>query len=410
MKSNCEVNVVDAVMGAGKSSGIINLINQDNESKFLVITPYLDEVRRYKDSCPKKKFKTPMYDKTKLEDIKRLIKDGENIISTHSLFTKFDNELIRICKESNYTLIMDEVASVVDEHRISKQDYKVLVDTYVDINPETKQLIWKNEHINYSGKFDDEKRLCELGSLVTYGDALLVWVFPIEIFNAFKKIYILTYLFDFQMQKYYYDYYGIKPKYLTIGGDSVDTYNLIDYSKDINQIKYDYENLIHICDKEKLNMIGNKETDLSKSWYEKNKKSVKMTELKNNISNFFRNIRNDCSGDNIWTTFKDYKSSLMGKGYTKGFIPLNSRATNEYRNRTSVVYPVNRYLNPYVKNFFIKNNININEDGYALSEMLQLIWRSAIRDGKEIWIYIPSTRMRNLLEIWIKENSLKNPK
>ena len=39
--------------------------------------------------------------------------------------------------------------------------------------------------------------------------------------------------------------------------------------------------------------------------------------------------------------------------------------------------------------------------------MLQFIWRSAIRDGKEIWIYIPSIRMRTLLKKWIKENPLQ---
>ena len=51
------------------------------------------------------------------------------------------------------------------------------------------------------------------------------------------------------------------------------------------------------------------------------------------------------------------------------------------------------------------NNISVNEDGYALSEMLQFIWRSAIRDGKEIWVYIPSIRMRTLLKEWIDQNS-----
>lgn len=52
-----------------------------------------------------------------------------------------------------------------------------------------------------------------------------------------------------------------------------------------------------------------------------------------------------------------------------------------------------------------ENNISVDENGYALSEMLQFIWRSAIRDGKEIWVYIPSIRMRELLKQWIKDNS-----
>ena len=85
---------------------------------------------------------------------------------------------------------------------------------------------------------------------------------------------------------------------------------------------------------------------------------------------------------------------------------MNSRATNKYRDRASVVYPVNRYLNPFVKNFFTSNHIAIDEEGFALSEMLQFIWRSAIRDGHEIWIYIPSIRMRRLLKEWIEYNSV----
>lgn len=409
MEFNCKVMIVDAIMGAGKSQSIINHINKDTDSRFLVITPYLDEVKRYKQYCAGKNFKTPIFEngQTKLDDIKKLISKGENIISTHALFQRFDNELIDMCRAANYTLIMDEVANVVDEYSISKQDFQVLVSTYADINPETKQLIWKDEHTNYIGKFENEKRLCELGSLVCYGDSLMVWLFPIETFNSFREIYILTYRFDLQMQKYYYDYYGLPYKYLSVAGNSMSTYHLIDYSDNINYIKYNYRKLIHICDVDKLNMIGDRETDLSKGWYERNKKNISMSILKNNISNFFRNIRGDCSTDNIWTTFKDYYFYLKGKGYTKGFLPLNSRATNEYRNRTSVAYPVNRYLNPFVKNFFVSNNIQVDEDGYALSEMLQFIWRSAIRKGEEIWVYIPSVRMRNLLKKWIEDNSPK---
>jgi hypothetical protein len=398
-------------MGAGKSQSIINHINNSKDEKFLVITPYLDEVKRYKEWCPNKNFKTPSFDGgSKLDDIKRLISRGENIISTHALFQKFDNELVDMCRATNYTLIMDEVANVVDEYSISKQDFQVLVDTYVDINPETRQLIWKSEYKDYKDygdKYSEEKRLCNLGSLVCYGNSLMVWLFPIETFNSFRKIYILTYRFDLQMQRYYYDYYRLPYKYMSVVGDSMDTYHLIDYSDSINYIKYNYANLIHICEYEKLNMIGDRESDLSKGWYERNKKNISMQILKNNISNFFKNIRGGGASDNIWTTFKDYYSCLMGKGYTKGFLPLNSRATNEYRDRTSVAYPVNRYLNPFIKNFFTSNNIQVDEDGYALSEMLQFIWRSAVRQGKEIWVYIPSIRMRNLLKRWIEENSPK---
>ena len=407
MVFNCEVNIVDAIMGAGKTFSLINYINQSDE-RFLVITPYLDEIARYKEECSSKRFRSPKFEhsKTKLDSLRGLIENGENIISTHVLFQKFDNELIDMCRAHNYTLVMDEVANVIDEYYLSKPDFEILKNTYVDINPETKQLIWKSKYSDYQGKFDNEKRLCELGSLVCYGDSLMVWLFPIETFNSFRKIFILTYEFKLQLQRYYYDYYGLTYKFWSVEGDSPENYHLAEYNENKNYLGYDYRTLIHICELDKMNMIGDREQDLSKTWYARNKNNSSMKILKKNIINFFRNIRNDCSSDNIWTTFKDYQNVLKGKGYTKGFLPLNSRATNKYRDRASVVYPVNRYLNPFVKNFFTSNHIAIDEEGFALSEMLQFIWRSAIRDGHEIWIYIPSIRMRRLLKEWIEYNSV----
>ena len=411
MEFNCKVNIVDAIMGAGKTQSIMNYINQSEpDKKFLVITPFLDEITRYRTYCKEKNFKSPKFEKqkTKLDNIKYLIEKGENIVSTHALFQKFDNELIDICRAQNYTLLMDEVANVIDEYTITKQDFEILKNTYVTINPETKQLIWKEEYSDYKGKFDNEKRLCELGSLVCYGNDLMVWLFPIETFNSFRNIFILTYKFELQLQRYYYDYYGLQYKFWSVEGNDLENYHLVDYNPNKNYLDYNYEKLIHICEMDKMNLIGDRDTDLSKSWYSRNKNNTSIKVLKNNIINFFRNIRNDNSSDNIWTTFKDYQSLLKGKGYTKGYLPLNSRATNEYRDRTSVAYPVNRYLNPFVKNFFNINGIDVDENGFALSEMLQFIWRSAIRDGKEVWVYIPSVRMRNLLRQWIKQNSHLN--
>ena len=85
------------------------------------------------------------------------------------------------------------------------------------------------------------------------------------------------------------------------------------------------------------------------------------------------------------------------RNITKGFIPCNSRATNQYSHKKNCAYVINRYLNPFYEAFFYKRNIVINQDMYALSEMLQWIWRSAIRNDEEINIYIPSQRMRELL-------------
>ena len=45
--------------------------------------------------------------------------------------------------------------------------------------------------------------------------------------------------------------------------------------------------------------------------------------------------------------------------------------------------------------------MRIEEDKWALSEFLQFMFRSGIRKGEKIRIYIPSLRMRNLLKRWM---------
>lgn len=396
-------------MGRGKSFSAINHINSTGlDEKFLVITPYLTEIKRYQKFCTRRNFKQPIYNNcTKTDSLKALVNKEENIIATHALFQKFDNELIDMCRAKNYTLIMDEVANVVEEYQISKSDFEILIRDFVYIDDDTNQIKWNEDKKDYSGEFSEIKRLCELGSLGFYSGSIMMWLFPIEAFNAFRNIYILTYMFNAQMQRYYYDYYGLTYQYIYVTGNSIENFAFSD-SKEYVPYDTDYRNLIHIVNNEKLNLIGDRETDLSKTWFNRNEKNIVMKQLKNNVSNFFRNVRPDNSKDNLWTTFKDYKKLIQGKGYTKGFLSINMRATNEYRNRTSVAYIANRYMNPVIKNFFSRHNVSIDEDGFALSEMLQFIWRSAIRDKKEIYLYIPSIRMRNLLKKWINDNSPKN--
>lgn len=105
----------------------------------------------------------------------------------------------------------------------------------------------------------------------------------------------------------------------------------------------------------------------------------------------------------MWTTFKDYRHALQGKGYTKAFVSSNARATNEFRNRCFLVYAINKFMRPALVNWLGSMGAVVDQDAYALSEMLQWIWRSAIRDGEEIWIYVPSERMRNLLIGWMEQ-------
>ena len=85
----------------------------------------------------------------------------------------------------------------------------------------------------------------------------------------------------------------------------------------------------------------------------------------------------------------------------KQFVPCNARATNDFADRKVLLYMCNRYLNPEYRKYFHVRGYELDDDQFALSEMLQWIWRSAIRRGEQINIYIPSSRMRGLLYKWM---------
>ncbi|MEG1502093.1 MAG: DEAD/DEAH box helicase family protein [Synergistaceae bacterium] len=396
-----KVNIVDMAMGSGKTCAAINYINAaPTEEKFIVITPYLTEVDRFINCCKEKNIQQPKNYGSKLNGLKLLIKSGENIVTTHSLFERVNQSILELIENRNYTLIMDEVAEVMKLTGTSKDDYNTILDKYAHI--ENNFVIWDKE--DYRGRYEDYKRKSMAKCLVSYGEYKdFLWMLPTKMFDAFKNVYILTFMFDAQVQKYYYDFYDIKYKYLSVEGDCPENYRFT--SKKTNIKTPNYKNLIHIVDRERLNRIGDKPNALSYSWYLKNKDTEEIKTLKNNCCNFVRRIVNKKASEVLWTSFKDYKPYIKERGYTSSFISMNLRATNDYRERDCVAYLVNRYLNPYVKNFFIANHVHIDEEKYALSEMLQFIWRSAIREEKPITVYVPSMRMRNLLIRWINENS-----
>ena len=100
-------------------------------------------------------------------------------------------------------------------------------------------------------------------------------------------------------------------------------------------------------------------------------------------------------------TYKAYIYDLKGRRYSKQFLSFTTRATNQYRYINNMAFMLNLFMNPNEVNYFIDQNVNVNEDLLAISDMLQWIFRSSIRDDKPINIYIPSFRMRNLLEKWL---------
>ncbi|ETR69680.1 MAG: hypothetical protein OMM_03771 [Candidatus Magnetoglobus multicellularis str. Araruama] len=393
------VKIVDSIMGSGKTTWAINKIVANPEKKYIYITPYLDEIKRMKnatkDTC--RMYEPNLFNgTTKKADFHKLLSEGKNICSTHALFTKADHTTRQALRSNQYTLILDEVMDVVSElkdfnikdlNMLTNEGFATVQDNF---------LIWNTEKDEDCPiRYIDIMNMAKNRNIVVIGTKLIYWNFPVDIFSYFDEVYILTYLFDAQIQKYYYDFYGIEYKYYQV----VD-YNLKPYSKTLAKERVSkIKPLINIYEG-KFNLIGEDEHSLSKTWFDNDIKNngTLCKILQKNLYNYFNNEhRNNGNKDRLWCTFKDAQQKLKGKGYTKRFLSMNMRATNDYRETKVLAYCCNRYLRPTLKTFFSKKEISIDEELWSISELIQWIWRSQIREGEPINIYIPSKRMRDNL-------------
>ena len=411
------IKVIDSVMGSGKSSYIHEYMRKNKDKKFIYITPYLGEVERTIKDCSNFFIPQAIDDQgqkcLKKDSFYQLLCEGKNIASTHQLFRKMSFDILSILKKQAYELVIDEAMGLIDVEEHGIDDIKMLKNEDRIYCDEMGRLIW-NEDKDYKGKWAKNIRtLCKSKTIYIVNDRFLVWMLPSLIFNYFENVYILTYMFDAQIMKFYFDLNSLNyNKYKIVGKHP--NFKMVPYNE--SESLYDgmpFSKLINICTTGKINKIGSlgrtsigidryNDVLLSKTWYGKKQNFKQLDQMKKNLENFFRHNGEGVESA-LWTTFKDFMKQLASRRY-RDFLAHNARATNNYRNKTAVAYTVNKFMNQPIKAFLVAKGIHITqevEEKYALSELLQFIFRTAIRDGKCINLYLPSIRMRYLLQNWL---------
>lgn len=404
------VRVCDAIMGTGKSQSAITYMNEHQDEKFIYITPYLEEANRIKKGCPSLHFIEPsnkltQYNLRKSEHTAALIREGRNITTTHQAFRGYTPETLDDIKAQGYTLIIDENVDVLETFDFHLGDLQIAIDAGYISEHNGIYTVTNNE---YKGRaLSDMFRLLKTRELVRIDDeddsnGLFYWALPPELITSFQNVFILTYLFKGQSLHHFLEIYNIPYEYIGIEKtDEVKTgFRFSEYPGYTPEYVSHLGDMLHIIDTGKINDIGDDYYALSMNWFNKNDEETE--QLRRNISNCFKNIWGDIPVDErLWATYNKEFSKMKGKGYTKSFLTFNAKATNAYRNRTHLVYMVNVFMNVNDKKFYQKHGVQVNEDMFALSIMVQWIWRSAIRDGEEVYLYIPSSRMREILINWI---------
>ncbi|AKR34233.1 DEAD/DEAH box helicase family protein [Bacillus cereus] len=418
-----QVKIIDSIMGTGKTSWAIQYMNEaPSYKKFIYITPFKTEVERVIASCKDRIFVQPENKKggTKLASLKNYILNGKDIVSTHALFQRMDSGLIELIKAKGYSLILDEAMNVIEQEKISKDDLQLLLSATNKVG-EPLIIVDKNGFVQWNdsdykeGQFTKIRNLAEANNLMIYDNVAMYWTFPVEAFKAFEEVYVLTYMFDGQIQRYYYDLFKVRYAYHSVGTIN-GKYELIPYVPLHKENKAHLKELINIFysttrDKTDLNKIGEGRYAFSVSKLEGLIKDNHLKKLiKDNAYNFYRHKCKANSNDVMWTTFlgdKDaIKKAITPKNLKKQFVSVTMRATNDYADKSVCIYLANMFMNPIIKRFFTSKGVEVNQDLFALSELLQWVFRSRVRKGEKIQLYIPSERMRTLLEQYLNNETI----
>lgn len=419
---NTNIQIVDAICGKGKTQWAIqNLIDnyKHHKDKFIYVTPFLEELDRVYERCKQENIYVyiPMVRKdentkellSKGKEVFKAMQEGKNIIMTHKLFEYITIDWCEEIERQDYDLYLDEVPNVFSYDILSSKDWNLLISTkmielgtYLD-NCKYPEVNWIDK--NYINSEDKTKGLyenfinkCVFGQVIKKGNSY-IYTLPMHIFFMVRRCYILTYMFEGQylagLLKLYSISYTLKSVYKPNSKYFLIPYNIQDTIKEFKEIYtkiHLYEGSLNSKDKRKF--------ALTHTYLNNKDKEIEIKQLKTNIHNYITNVCPCKSENTLWTTLKDKKEFLKGKGYTKGFLSLNARSTNKYKDRTVLIYLYNKYINPIYEDLFnaiggyIGVRSQLDEELYALSELVQWMFRSAIREKKDVYLYLPSYRMR----------------
>jgi hypothetical protein len=421
-------------MGTGKSKAIMSIANSDkfgNDSncRMIIIVPTKDEQKRFLVNC--KGFAKPTVPPFR-EDIKRLLKEGRNIVTTHALCSIMSGDTRKLIRDGKYTYYcyIDEQPNFVrnivggytkfsfDDNgnkegieRFSANDLRLAQNNKIlSYDKETKVIhyVSGNEYDitdNKPGVFQAFKEYDDIADMFNYGknskdENLINTIIALtkkEVFSVFKEVWVCSYMIRDSLLQNYCDFNNIGLDFYHLENDK-----FVKGYKELYPINLD--RLVVVEDTKLLS-----DESLTKNCFAKDLRNNKviMKSLSNKMRTF-KTLYKVKSKDLYWTCFSDYHKELAKINSRnvpiRRYVPCNIKATNEYQNCHFVAYLCNRMINPNLSHFFESKDIVFDNNLYALSELIQVIWRSNIRvadSTDKVYVYIPNRRMRELFKDWL---------
>jgi hypothetical protein len=401
------VTIRDYPCGSGKTTSMIEGFRGDR--KYLVIVPLLTEVNRVIEWSKSTPFQQPHANDndalTKTESLESMLLQGQNIATTHSLHER----LVPLARQgllSDYDIIIDEVPEVV--RSVSSKSKVSIEEFYLNtgcmtVDTGTGQVRPTNKWWSMRDDVDDTLSATILnyantGCLYLLEGHLFIWAMPKELLTAGRTTTILTYKSEGSVLSSYLKKLDI-PVEVTNDNQREEAFRK--KAAELITIK-DITALSKLSLSHSGQLAG-----MSKSNY--------CRTVVNTLKNLRGRQLKDVPAENILITCaKDgwYKKgnvdvagpfasrSKLFKG--ANWVPKITRGTNDYAHCSHLIYLYDQHMNPYVARW-LEDNSRAFDDAYALTELIQWVWRSRVRKGQPITLYLPSPRMRRLMDEWLSD-------
>lgn len=405
------VTVIDRPCGSGKTTSILKGLSRDRQ--YLVIVPLLSEVERFLKyaSVP---FVTPGVGEgfsTKTDALRSLLEEGKNVVATHALFS-IAGELAGKGYLNGYDVIIDEVMDVVGQVDgvTSKSWQRFYVDTgYVEVDEVgkvTPTAKWDEEVEEVSDTLNTRLyHLARSNALYVVDGTFFLWCLPPELVTSGRTITIYSYLARGALMLAYLRRLDVE----------------FDHVRDIaaeRQFRSKARKLITIKTIRSLEAM-------SFSYTKQTSKKENKTERAKKVAKALMNIRQrelavvpldsvmiTCAKEN-WYDRPGSEKSKAGP-YAAGsrmfnkvnWVANTTRGTNKFIHCRTAFYLWDQHLNPYVRRWIGLGDDRLADDQYAITELVQWLYRTGVRRGEPVTIYMPSMRMRGLLTSWLDGEDL----
>lgn len=410
-----KIELLDCVMSAGKTQGIIKYMLENPSNNYLYISPMLTEVQdRIPNSAEALGFVSPNTNqhRTKGEHLLQLLMEGANISFTHALFKEMTFQHLDWIHMQGYILVIDEEISFIEPYKeYTEDDFISLMDKgLMGIDKDKyNQVVWQWKDMKDNTRYSRLRNMCDMEMIYSAPrkKGMLVLQMPVNLISACERVILLTYQYKDSIMDSFMRLKGIE-------SEPVDYIDLIRSEQEVKE--YARERLQFI--EPTISMKKVYKYSLSSTWWNKTATVDQIKAVNSAIQAACRQSKQ--SSDKVmWTapkgaTTEGYKKSkgnspkhkLSVHGYAsdKCFLYCSCRATNDYQHKTVLVHAYNRFPELSVESYLQDFGYNVSRDNYALNELIQWVWRSSIRDWdnpEPVQVAILSQRMDELFKNWL---------